>query len=248
MKFKILEELNLDSEIEKKIKQKYGEEFFQAINNTPGIGITQNGIEMDISRYQKPEQHGVPSIRKAVFYLPEKNSPYKKYYSTGKLGYGGGEKITGRTVFKNPLVVKAGTGGHGPELAYNKIKGKNTYRELHQAIIRSFPIYVLKDERRKIDITDEFLARHGGDTSLAYDIVEHSTQGNTLLMAILEHIVGYTIRNAGYDSVISYSKAKGQPRLSEVFDVRAFDYPTPQQKDYSYQDFYKERNIQSQFA
>jgi hypothetical protein len=247
MKFRILEKLNLDSQMEENIKQKFGQDFFEALNNTPGIEITKNGIEMDISRYQKPEQHGVPSIRKAVFYLPEKDSPYKKYYSTGKLGYGGGEKITGRTIFKNPLIVKAGTGGHGPEIAYDKIKGKNKYKELHRTIIKAFP-WSKNDDRSKIDITDELLNRYSGDPSLSHEIVQNSRQGNTLIMAILEHIVGHAIRDAGYDAVICYSKAQGQPRLSEVFDVRAFDYPTPEQKDYSYQDFYHERNIQSQFV
>jgi hypothetical protein len=247
MKFRIIEKLNLDSQMEENIKRKYGEEFFQALDNTPGIEITQKGIEMDISRFQKPEQHGELSIRKAVFYLPEKDSPYKKYYSTGKMGYGGGEKITARTVFKNPIVVKAGTGGHGPEIAYNKINGNKKYTQLHTAIVHAFP-WNVKDDRSKIDITEELLSRYGGDPSLAWEIVTNSTKGNTLIMAIIENIVGNAIRDAGYDCVICYSKANGVPRLSEVFDVRATHYPYPEQTDYGYGDFYKERNIKSQFA
>jgi hypothetical protein len=247
MRVRIIEELNVDPAVANQIKQKYGEEFFQALNNTPGINITKKGIEMDISRYQKPEQHGVPSIRKAVFYLPEINSPYKHYYSTGKMGYGGGDKVVGRTTFKNPMIIKAGTGGRGPERAYNKLKGNGAYTELHRTIISAFPYNASRDVDTKEEITGELLARYGGDQDLAYDIVEHSTQGNTLLMAIIEHIVGSTIRNAGYDAVISYSKFSAAPRLSELFDVRAFDYPTPEQTDYSYDEFYKERNIQPQF-
>jgi hypothetical protein len=248
MRVRIIEELNVDPAVVNQIKQKYGEEFFQALNNTPGINITQNGIEMDISRYQKPEQHGVPSIRKAVFYLPEKNSPYKKYYSTGKLGYGGGEKVVGRTTFKNPMIIKAGTGGNGPARAYEKLKGKGSYDNIHHILIQTFsqgPMYQTSETKEK-NIT-KVLTKLGGTPELAHDIVKYSNVGNTLFTATKENIIAQTIRNAGYDAVISYSKAQGQPRLSEVFDIRAFDYPTPQQKDYSYQDFYKERNIQPQF-
>ena len=234
MRFRIIENIN--------------PEFLEAVKNTQGADITKNGIEMDISRYQKPEQHGVPSIRKAVFYLPEKDSPYKKYYSTGKMGYGGAEKVTGRTVFKNPLIVKAGTGGRAISLAYDQIEGKGAYEKmrrdvLQKAVMNSYT----KTNNEQLQNVIEVLEKYGGDADLADEILAVSTVGNTLAYAVQEHIAGEAIRSAGYDAVISYSKANGQPRLSEVFDVRAFDYPYPGQVDFNYEDFYKDFELKKDF-
>ena len=62
--------------------------------------------------------------------------------------------------------------------------------------------------------------------NLAYEIVRNSTKGNTLAYAIQENIVAHAVREAGYDSVIGYSKKKdGTPFISEIFDVRETTYP-----------------------
>ena len=47
-----------------------------AIKNTKGVKLSSDGIEFNVIRYQKPEQDGQIAIRKGVFYLPEKKSPF----------------------------------------------------------------------------------------------------------------------------------------------------------------------------
>ncbi|MDD5530924.1 MAG: hypothetical protein PHX21_12975 [bacterium] len=196
-----------------------------AIIHTPGAKIVSDGIELDISRYQQYEQFGMPSLRTGVFYLPELKSPFRGYYSTGKLGYGGGELITGRTKIKRPIIVKAGTGGVGIKKAYDIVCGKGTYDKMRGDVLN---VIMNKAWTGGVNTTDiaEILRKYGGDENLAYDIFTHSKKGNTLAYAIQEHIAAVKIRNAGYDSVLSYSKSAGKLRLSELFDLRQKNYPS----------------------
>jgi hypothetical protein len=90
--------------------------FQDAVNSIPGAKITTEGLELPVSRFQKAEQAGEESVRTGVFYLPQ-GSPQERFYKTGKVGYGGGEKIEGLTLVKKPLFVKGGTGGKAPEAA-----------------------------------------------------------------------------------------------------------------------------------
>ena len=208
----------------------------EAIKNTPGAKFSSEGIELDISRYQKPEQFGEVSIRTGVFYLPEIKSPYGKYYSTGKYGYGGGEKIVGRTTLQNPIIVRAGTGGIGVKRAYDQIVGKGAYEKMRSDVLENA---WTKDFDRKPDSDSiiVLLEKYGGDATLVDDIIAYSKEGNLLPYAIQEYIAAHIIRDAGYDAVLSYSKAAGKPRLSEVFDVRALTYPTEGMK-FEYPEFY----------
>src|SRR5207244_1133580 len=75
----------------------------------------------------------------------------------------------------------------------------------------------------------DVLEKHGGNPELAADIVRTSKEGNQLAYAIQEHIVAASVRKAGHDGIIGYSKVKGQHRLSEVFDLRRDKYPISSQ-------------------
>lgn len=245
---------NQDKALEDYARKTHGDKFYDAITNTEGAQLTPNGVELDIARYQKPEQHGAVSPRDGVFYLPEKKSPYSHYYSTGKIGYGGGELVTGRTTLRNPIIVEAGTGGNGVKKAYDMIKGKGAYDQMRSVVLE---LAVTKSVWNKNYDLEGAVAKilqmytpMGDDETHNYAsmIVQHSTVGNTLAYAVQEHIVGQAVREAGYDGVLSYSKSGGRPRLSEVFDVRASDFPYPGQTDFSYEDFYADTGIQSQFA
>ena len=216
----------------------YEKELLEAVNNTPGAKITPQGIEIDIVRYQKSEQHGRRSLRQGVFYLPEKKSPYQKHYTTGKHGYGGGERIEGRTILKNVIIVKGATGGKAVERVYDYIKGRNAYKEMRSDVLKCITGWN-KSKNETEDCIIDLFEKYKGDSDLVYDIVRYSTQGNTLAYAVQEHIVANAIRKAGYDGMVAYSKSGGKLRLSEVFDVRAFNYPIPGQADFLYEDFYK---------
>lgn len=214
----------------------YGQKFVDAVGNTPGARITPEGLHLEVSRYQKPEQAGEQSVRTGVFFLPEKNSPYSHSYKTkpGKFdsGYGGNDKIEDETVLKNPMVIEAGTGGNGPKRAYDSIMGKNAYEAMRSDVLRAtifkFP-YGFRSSKEKEDQKNsvrDVLMKYGGDSNMAEYIMETSNGGNTLPYALQEHIVAHALREAGYDSILCYSKHKNQPHLSELFDLRATHYPS----------------------
>jgi len=223
----------------------YEDKFVDAVDNTVGAKISPNGIEVDIARFQKEAQHGMPSVRQGVFYLPEKNSPYKKYYSTGKYGYGGGDLIEGRTSFQKPIITEAGTGGVGIRKAYDNILGRGSYEKMRSDVLDK-AVNTGYGKRTNPEDVAELLTKYNKGTDysenydVAYNIIENSKGGNTLPYAIQENIAGHAVREAGYDGVLSYSKSGGKPRLSEVFDVRTSYYPELGQTDFSYKDFYKD--------
>jgi hypothetical protein len=221
-------------------------EALAAIQNTPGAKIGPEGITLDIARFQNPEQAGAKALRTGVFYLPELKSPYRKYYSGDKAGYGGSQFVTNRATLQNPLIIKAGTGGTAIVKAYDLLLGKGAYEAMRSDVLKSTVSAMLpmirtnpngsREERlvfwgalgheQQTAAVANLLTRYGGAPALASDIVRHSTQGNTLAYALQEHIAAFAIRKAGYDSVLSYSKAKGQPRLAEVFHLGHTHYPT----------------------
>src|SRR5882762_10023852 len=98
-------------------------EFHEAVKNTEGADLHDKGLTLDVARQQKPEQAGERAIRSGVFFLPEKKSPYQRYYTAGRMGYGGTQRIEGRTTFENPIIAKGASGGKVPERAYDAING-----------------------------------------------------------------------------------------------------------------------------
>jgi hypothetical protein len=193
--------------------------FMNAIENTPGASIMPDGrIRLEVSRYQKPEQGGMVSIRTGVFYLPELKSPYQRYYKN-QIMYGGSNYIKGTIIVKRPYIIQSSGGGIGPERAFKELYGKNKYNELDNDIIKTI---LSRDEDEDIIW---ILEKWGGDVDLYYDIIKYSNIGNRLRTALQEHIIAHKLRERGYDSVISYSKHKGEFHLSEVFDLRQREYP-----------------------
>lgn len=204
------------------------ETFTKAVQNTPGAQVTQEGLLMRVQRSQKPEQAGEESVRTGVFYLPE-GSASAKYYKQGKSGepmYGGSENIAGETLYKNPIFVKGATGGKAPETAYDQLMGKGSYKNMRQDALK-----VRLDPRIEGSIMpDDFLEKYAPELKgMGEYIYRKSNIGNQRAYALQEAVVANAVRNAGYDSVLGYSKKKtGDPFLSEVFDLREATYPTRQ--------------------
>lgn len=196
--------------------------FAEAVANTPGASITDEGLIIDLVRYQKEEQSGSTSVRTGVFYLPT-GSATAKHYKGGKNGYGGRVEVRGETLIKRPIFVKGATGGKAPEAAYDAIKGKGAYEAMRSAAMK----VVMAQKNRQEEFGYNFLEEYGADGNIIYDILPASTQGNTLAYALQENVVAHAVREAGYDAVIGHTKAGGKSVLSEVFDVREIDYPTP---------------------
>jgi len=199
--------------------------FINAVHNTPGAKITEEGLYIDTTRNQKEEQAGELSVRTGVFYLP-RNDKNAKYYS-GKLSYGGTDRFTGEILIKKPLFVKGATGGKAPENAYDAINGKGSYREMRNDVTSKIGM------RKNPEDFAELLTKYNADTDyddnydMAYHIVDNSKKGNTLAYAMQENIVAHSVRGAGYDSIIGYSKRRdGNYFISEIFDIREITYPS----------------------
>ena len=197
--------------------------FLDAVRNTPGARIEDDGIIIDLERWQKPEQDNEASVRTGVFYLPTGSSAtryYKGFTSTGL--YGGSVKFRGETLLKAPLAVRGYTGGDVPLKAYEILKGEQAASELkHDAdyLINSFKRDVRYDRLRE-------LAEKYGINDDEYidisDIFYNSEQGSQLKFAFQENVVAHALRDAGYDSVVGFNRRK----LTEIFDVREGNYPS----------------------
>lgn len=191
--------------------------------NTDGASLSSEGLRINLQRFQKPEQEGERSVRTGVFYLPYGDAN-KKHYKKKDTWYGGTQEISGETLLKRPFVAKGATGGKAPEFAYDAIKGKGSAYNLGNNI-RNHVISLPKNDSVREEAVYTILEANGGDSSLAYEIVQNSKQGNQLTYAIQENIIANTLREAGYDSIVGYSKTKAGNKISEVFDLRESNYP-----------------------
>jgi hypothetical protein len=209
-----------------------GDDFVNAVQNTPGAEITNDGLVMRLQRMQKPEQAGEESVRTGVFYLPEGSASMKYYKSGGDNTYGGSQPISGETIYKNPLFVKGATGGKAPEAAYDQLMGKGAYQKMRSDVLQAASVmnpYLKLDRQDRIARVQQTLEEYGSDPSIADYLVSTSTKGNQLAYAIQENIVANAVRNAGHDAVLGFSqKRTGDKFISEVFDVREATYPTPE--------------------
>ena len=204
--------------------------FKQAVANTPGARVTEEGLFMNLQRGQKPEQEAMESVRGGVFYLPEGSSNMKHYK---KGDYGGQQMIEGETLINNPLFVKGATGGKAPEAAYDQLMGKGAYQKMRQEALQASGVMNLRggglteaDKAERIARTlQEFGIEEHIAPDMAWNMLQNSKSGNQLPYAIQEAIVGNAVRNAGHDVVLGHSKGKQGPFLSEVFDVREPYYP-----------------------
>lgn len=200
------------------------QEFLDAVSAEPSAALTSEGLRLKVKRQQNPLQSGEESVRTGVFYLPESQNigVYK-----GKTGYGGTEPIQGETLYKNPIFVQGATGGKAPEVAYDQLLGKGSYQAMRDDALKAASSS--KSTAFKIEKAKEFLEKYGGDPSMASYIVQSSPYGNQLTYALQEHAVAHSVRNAGHDAVLGYSKKRtGEPFFSEIYDVRENMYPTKQ--------------------
>lgn len=206
-------------------------EFSAAVENTPGAKITEDGLHIKLIRFQKPELEGEQAIRTGVFYLPQESKNARHYKHQGTVQdnyYGGPQKQEGETLIRRPLFVKGATGGKAPESAYDAIKGKGASQKLADDVFHAIAARSVtqKDPELFRQVIRDFLHEHGGDGSMAPEIIRVSKAGNTLRYALQEHVIAHAVRDAGYDAVVGYSKGKAGPFISEVFDVREQTYPS----------------------
>ena len=203
------------------------EAFLDAVRNTPSASIADDGIIIDLERWQKPEQDSEASVRTGVFYLP-RGANQSRYYRGGTGFYGGSVHFTGKTLLKAPLAVKGATGGNVPLKAYEALFGKEVAKKLEEdceSIMRPYQRSAKAD--RAMEVYYEYLP-DADDDYMDFSTLEiNSREGNQLRYAIQESIIAHAVREAGYDSVIGYNRGK----LTEVFDVREGNYPSELSSD-----------------
>lgn len=201
------------------------ERFLRAVEGTPGARITDDGLELELLRYQKPEQAGAQAIREGVFYLPATLPPRNRgvYRGTETATYGGPEMVRGETLLRAPLAVPGPTGGAVPERAYRELTSAADLEKL-LSDARSTAHAPLRggDYYRNVE---DFLDTYGGNPDLATELVNASRVGNRMKYALQEHIIGNRARREGYDSIVGTGART--PRISEVFDLREAAYPVP---------------------
>ena len=213
--------------------------FKKAVENTPGASITDQGLVMNVMRKQKPQQAETESVRGGIFYLPE-GSTSMKYYGGGN-AYGGTEKISGETLYKNPLFVKGATGGKAPEAAYEQIMGKEGLKTMQDDVSSIISGYGSGNVKVIVDgvATDSPVAsrilRMGGnpDTFIESMQTKLNTQKQALKKAskeeVLDGVSEYDIAKMELDSTIkmideakSYVGKRISNRQSTVVDVENF--------------------------
>ena len=199
--------------------------FLQAVENTPGARITDDGLQLELLRYQKPQQAGAQAIREGVFYLPATlpSRSVGTYRAPDTSGYGGSEMIRGETLLRAPLAVPGNTGGTVPERAFRELTSDRALQRLISET-RATANAPLRggDYYRNVE---DFLEKFGGNPELATELVNNSRGGNRMRYALQEHIIGNQARLDGYDSIVGTGARK--PRISEVFDLREAAYPVP---------------------
>ena len=213
--------------------------FRKAVENTPGAIITDEGLVMNVMRKQKPQQAETESVRGGIFYLPE-GSTSMKYYGGGN-AYGGTEKISGETLYKNPLFVKGATGGKAPEAAYEQIMGKEGLKTMQSDVNNIISGYGSGNVKVIVDgvATDSPVAnrilRMGGNPETFIESMQTklNTQKQTLEKASKEEVLPgvseYDMAKMDLDSTLSiideaksYVGKRISNKQSTIVDVENF--------------------------
>ena len=199
--------------------------FLAAVEATPGARITDDGLELELIRHQKPEQSGAQAIREGVFYLPATlpSRSVGTYRAPNASAYGGSEMARGETILRAPLAVPGNTGGAVPERAFRELTSDGALQRLVSEARSTANAPLLGDDYYRN--VEDFLDKWGGNPDLATELVNVSRQGNRMKYALQEHVIGNHARLDGYDSIVGTGARK--PRISEVFDLREAAYPVP---------------------
>jgi hypothetical protein len=199
--------------------------FREAVEATPGATITDDGLSLEVLRYQKPEQAGAQAIREGVFYLPATlpSRSVGSYKGTNTSSYGGPEMVRGETLLRAPLAAPGNTGGRVPERAFRELTSDANMQRLERDSLRAANSGLIGPEYR--ENIENFLNQWGGNPNVAHELVSNSRAGNRMRYALQENIIGNRARQEGYDSIVGTGART--PRITEVFDLREAAYPVP---------------------
>ena len=204
-----------------------------------GAEFTPEGINLNVSRWQKPQQAGHPALSQGVIYGPKGSDPdLLKGYEEGEM-WGGNQLITGNTLIKNPLLVEGEWRDSLANQGAKDLFGLKGSASLRNDAVRAADEATI-GKNPSFRLVNKFMDKYvpGGNTP-PYDIYynprdKHNTF-NRLGLWLQESAVANEARKRGYDSILDYGPSnvygKGwqEPnQINQLFDLRESHYPTPE--------------------
>ena len=214
------------------------ESFRSAVAQTPAARITDEGLEVNVTRWQNESLPGVEPVRGSVFYSPVSDfSDTYRRSSLGRTDVGGNQQITGTTLLRRPYVQHgvanqtttlndilsvAGGGRPGTELGLAAHK--------FAADVADGTVHLAKSERASVDdLRAIFLSvgLQGEDAKRITDYIDSGASKFEAYSAIMDSAMAESARKAGYDSivVIELNPDVQARQLVEIIDLRESVYP-----------------------
>lgn len=206
-------------------------ELVKQFENVSGVTITPEGVELNVVRGQRKNDAG----REApwgTFYLPEGHADISKVLS-GKYVVGGRNKVSGKLILKNPLVIKGDPGNLANTVAKQLI-GKNSEGVMLSPWADSVQLAgkLLNNSRQytdadRVSLVKEFLTKYAPSLSDKAKDVLKTTKGlgskpdviymdERLPFILTDMAAAHVAKQAGYDGVITHNGGKVQ----EILDLR----------------------------
>lgn len=206
-------------------------ELVKQFENVSGVTITPEGVELNVVRGQRKNDAG----REApwgTFYLPEGHTDISKVLS-GKYAVGGRNKVSGKLILKNPLVIKGDPGNLANAVAKQLI-GKNSEGVMLSPWADSVQLAgkLLNNSRQytdadRVSLVKEFLTKYAPSLSDKAKDVLKTTKGlgskpdviymdERLPFILTDMAAAHVAKQAGYDGVITHNGGKVQ----EILDLR----------------------------
>jgi hypothetical protein len=202
----------------------------QAIANTPGANLSENGLELPVIRYQKTTQANKPTTRGGVFYGVGNSA--ELFSGVENTMPGGSQKITGQTKLQNPFFA-VGTDLAGASVDAFKKLNPEKYKEVDDESVK---IFFRTSKNNWEESIKNFFEKYAPDQkpNINKIINAHPYQKQ---LTLIESALAQELQNKGYDSMVGVYGAgtktfegktplpEQNPTIFEIFDVREATYP-----------------------
>jgi hypothetical protein len=217
----------------------------QAIANTPGANLSENGLELPVIRYQKTTQANKPTTRGGVFYGVGNSA--ELFSGVENTMPGGSQKITGQTKLQNPFFA-VGTDLAGASVDAFKKLNLEKYKEVDEESVK---IFFRTSKNNWEESIKNFFEKYAPDQkpNINKIINAHPYQKQ---LTLIESALAQELQNKGYDSMVGVYGAgtktfegktalpEQNPTIFEIFDVREATYPRKSGKTTIKPEFLKE--------
>ena len=201
----------------------------QAVQNTPGAKLTETGLELPVTRYQRPVQGGSESSRSGVFYgIGDKAEIFKGVKDDMP---GGTQMVSGVTKVQNPFFA-SGTDYSGSWAdAFMKLNPEKA-----ETITYEVENLFAKNPSKWEGLIEDFYKKYAPNEKFDAKRIIKSNPNQQQLM-LIESALANELKQQGYDSMIGMYGAgtktfrgttineNAPPTMFELFDVREATYP-----------------------